>query len=160
LLPVLPTRSPIGPDRKEAINPVIAAARVEIERGVLLRPLVGHHNQARGLTTGIVTFLPGGQLPYHLHPFAESVTVLQGRLEIEVEGRRYALGPLDNITINRETPHHSVNPSKSQPAVAHIAMASANVSRKLVEEKFISRQMPADATGTPGRERFNRHATT
>jgi quercetin dioxygenase-like cupin family protein len=148
------------PDRPEAMSQVSAAARVEIERGVIFRPLVGGHNQARNLTSGIVNFMPGAELPYHKHPHAEAVTVLQGRLAFEVEGRRYVLGPLDNVYVPKEVAHHAANLSANQPAVVHIAMASHAPSRTLVENVFARRDMPADAAGQPGAERVNRHATT
>ncbi len=148
------------PDRQEVINPVPAAARVEIERGVIFRPLVGRHNQARGFTTGVVNFIPGGSLPYHRHPFMETVTVLTGRLAMEVEGYRYELGPLDNIVVPRLNPHQAQNLSKSQPASVHIAMASETPTRELVVSSFESRSVPETSAGRPGAERVNRHAHT
>lgn len=148
------------PDRKEVMNPVSSAARVEIERGVVFRPLVGVHNAARKFTTGIVNFMPGAELPYHTHPFPESVTVLSGRLAMEVDGRRYHLGPLDNITIAKDAPHHALNLSPHQPAIVHIAMASEKPSRELVKGPGTFRLMPDQAAGQAGAERINRHATT
>jgi 2-dehydro-3-deoxyglucarate aldolase/4-hydroxy-2-oxoheptanedioate aldolase len=148
------------PDRPEAMSQVQAATRVEIERGVIFQPLVGAHNDARNLTTGIINFLPGAELPYHVHPHAEAVTVLSGRLAFEVEGRRYVLNPLDNVYVAKETPHHAANLSANQPAVAHIAMASHSPRRTLVERTFVRREMPGDAGGQAGAERINRHATT
>ncbi|HUY33091.1 MAG TPA: aldolase/citrate lyase family protein [Pirellulales bacterium] len=159
-LPAASVPDTMKADRREAMNPLPAAARVEIERGVIFRPLVGAHNQARNLTTGIVNFMPGAELPYHTHPHAEAVTVLQGRLAFEVEGRRYVLGPLDNIYVSKELAHHAANLSANQPAVVHIAMASHAPSRTLVERDFARREMGDDAAGAPGAERVNRHATT
>jgi quercetin dioxygenase-like cupin family protein len=166
-LPGPPTKPPAAkvpeamlPDRPEAMAQVPSAARVEIERGVIFRPLVGAHNQSRNLTTGIVNFMPGAELPYHSHPHAEAVTVLSGRLAFEVEGRRYVLNPLDNVYVSKETAHHAVNLSANQPAVVHIAMASHAPSRTLVEGAFLRRDMADDAGGQPGAERINRHATT
>ncbi|MEX0713852.1 MAG: aldolase/citrate lyase family protein, partial [Pirellulales bacterium] len=146
----------IVPDRREAMNPVQSAPRVEIERGVIFRPLVGKHNQARNLTTGIVNFMPGANLPYHLHPHAEAVTVLAGRMLVEVEGRRYTLGPLDNIYVPSQVPHYAQNLSANQPATLHIAMATDTPARTLVDP-------PAAWPATAGREtpeRMNRHAQT
>ena len=89
------------PDRPEVINEVGLGKTIEIERGVRFECLVGSHNQARNLTTGIVTFDSGAKLPYHHHSFGESVTLIQGQAIVEVEGRRYSLDPLDNVTIPR-----------------------------------------------------------
>ena len=150
----------IRPDRRESINTRSAARRLELERGVVFQPLVGAHNAARNLTTGIVTFMPGAQLPYHLHPHGEAVTVLSGEMTVEVEGRRYRLGPLDNLHIPRNVAHYAVNPSSSRPATLQIAMDSHEPSRTLVNRPFPRRTMPDDATGSPGAEHVSRHATT
>ena len=148
------------PDRPEVMNTVAAAPTLEIERGVVFRALVGSHNRARNLTTGIVTFAPEAALPYHTHPFSESVTLLEGEATLEVEGRAYRLRPLDNVTIPRDTAHGVVNPSAGRPAVLHIAMASDAPSRTLVGTKFPPTPMADDAAGVAGKERVNRHDRT
>ena len=68
----------------------------------------------------------------------------------EVEGRRYVLGPLDNIYVPKEVAHQATNLSANQPAMVHIAMASHSPSRTLVERTFPRREMGDDAAGTPG----------
>jgi len=148
------------PQRPEVINPRATARRVELERGVILQPLVGAHNQARDLTTGIVTFMPGAALPYHTHPHGESVTLLSGEASVEVEGRRYALKPLDNVWITTGTAHHTFNTSNSRPAVFHIAMASHEPQRTLVENTWPTQMMPETSALRPGAERVSRHAST
>ncbi len=161
--PVPPANAPpaaIRPDRPEVMNSLADAARIEIAPGVVFAPLVGAHNRARKLTTGIVTFAPAAELPYHTHPFAESVTVLSGWAAFAVEGRRYDLGPLDNVYVRPGTAHKVVNLSRGEPAVFHIAMSSDTPTRTLVEDRFTPRSMPEDATGTPGAERVNRHERT
>src|ERR1700712_1440715 len=85
------------PDRPEVNTTIGSGVVTEIEPGVLFECLVGSQNQARGLTTGLVTFAPLAELPYHSHPFSESITLLKGRAVVEVEGRRFVLGPLDNV---------------------------------------------------------------
>ena len=148
------------PDRPEVVTPRSAARRVEIERGVMFQPLVGAHNGAHNLTTGIVTFAPGASLPYHTHPHAEAVTLLSGEATMEVEGRRYALSPLDNVWIAEGAAHHAVNTSPNKPAVLHIAMPTHEPRRTLVEPAFERRAMGEEATGKPGVERVNRHDRT
>ena len=147
------------PDRDEVMNSVGSGPRAEIAKGVNFECLVGRHNQARNLTTGIVTVAPGAVLPYHVHTFTESVTLLQGTVTFEVEGRSYSLKKLDNIVIPPGTAHSTRNPSLKDPAVLHIAMATDAPSRTLVEKFFSRRSMPDDATGIPGAERVNRYAT-
>jgi 2-keto-3-deoxy-L-rhamnonate aldolase RhmA/quercetin dioxygenase-like cupin family protein len=158
---VLQTR-PAGfvPDRPEVITTRNAARRVELERGVVFQPHVGAHNQARNLTTGMVTFMPGAQLPYHKHPHGEAVTLLSGESELEVEGRRYRLRPLDNVYIPAGRPHFAVNPSASKPATFHIAMDTHNPSQALVSPITPTGLMPDEATGVSGAERVSRHAAT
>lgn len=147
------------PDRAEVMNRVEDAPLVEIERGVIFRALVGGHNQARNLTTGIVTFAPGAELPYHTHPFAEAITLLEGEISLEVEGRRYRLQPLDNLVVPPETAHCVLNTSKNVPATLHIAMSSSTPTRSLVSRSFTRIDMNETmAEATP--ERWHRHATT
>lgn len=148
------------PDRPEVINPRASARRIELERGVIFQPLVGAHNQARNLTTGVVTFMPGAELPYHKHPHVESITLLSGEAAVEVEGRRYQLTALDNVSIPTGLAHFAVNTSPSKPAMFHIAMRTESPQRERVEPTFARRVMPESATGRPGAERVSRHATT
>ena len=147
------------PDRPEVMNPVGSGKLIEIAPGVVFECLVGAHNAAKNLTTGVVTFAPAAQLPYHTHTFSESVTLLEGAATVEVEGRRYDLEPLDNVVIPRGLAHHVTNGSSSQPALLHVAMASDAPSRTLVERSFARKATQDDADGFPGGERVNRHRT-
>lgn len=147
------------PDRAEVITPVGAGITTEIGRGVKFECLVGKPHGARNLTTGLVTFAPGAQLEYHLHPYTESVTLLSGSLVVEVEGRRYVLNPLDNIVIPRNLAHAAVNTSANQEAIVHAAMPTESPSRTLVDKFFSRRGMPEDSTGKEGAEHVTRHRT-
>ena len=147
------------PDRAEVMNPVGSGPRTEISRGVSFECLVGRHNQAKHLTTGIVTFAPGAVLPYHTHTFTESITLLSGSMTVEVEGRGYAMKRLDNTVIPAGLAHTARNTSTTEPAVLHIAMATDSPARTLIEKFFSRRMMPDDSTGLPGAERVNRFAT-
>ncbi len=150
----------IRPDRPEVITTRSAARRIELERGVIFQPHVGAHNQARNLTTGLVTFMPGANLPYHKHPHGEAITLLAGEAEVEVEGRRYRLQPFDNVYIPPERPHFAVNPLAGKPAVFHIAMNTDEPARTLVPPPARSQTMPDVAAGVAGAERVSRHAST
>lgn len=147
------------PDRDEVMNPVGTGPKAEIARGIIFECLVGKHNQARNLTTGIVTFAPGAVLPYHTHTFTESITLLKGSVTVDIEGRSYSLKKLDNVIIPPGAAHSSRNLSTTEPAVLHIAMATDTPSRTLVEKFFSRRSMPDTSTGFPGAERVNRFAT-
>ncbi len=147
------------PDRPEVISPIGSGPREEIERGVVFESLVGSHNRARNLTTGLVTFAPGAELPYHTHPFGESITLLRGQALVEADGRSYELKTLDNMVLPAGLAHHVHNPSTSEPAVFHIAMASQTPLRTLVDRPVSRTSIPKTSTGTVGAERINRHAT-
>lgn len=155
------TRPPesLRPDRPEIMNPVGTGPQAEIARGVTFECLVGNHNQAKNLTTGIVTFAPGAVLPYHSHTFTESITLLSGSMTMEVEGRGYALKRLDSAIIPPGLAHTARNTSTSEPAVLHIAMASDSPSRTLIDKFFSRRMMSDESTGQSGAERINRFAT-
>ncbi len=143
----------LRPDRDEVMNERGRGPQLEVAPGVAFDIMVGAHNQARNLTTGLVTFQPGAQLPYHKHGFAEAITLLQGRALAEVEGRRYEIGPLDNLTIPRGVAHRVTNLSRTQPAVFHIALASSAPERELVHQFFPRRSMPEVTQTQPGAER-------
>lgn len=147
------------PDRSEVMNAVGAGARVELTPGVNFECLVGRHNQAKGLTTGWVTFARDASLPYHTHPFTESITLMQGSASVEVEGRRYVLKRMDNIVIPAGLAHSARNLSATENAVFQVSLGSDNPVRTLVDKFFSRRTMPDDSTGIPGAERVNRFAT-
>lgn len=111
---------------------------ITIETGVEFDCLVGKHNQARNLTTGLVTFQPGAVLPYHLHPFTEAITLLRGQAAVEVQGRRHDLMPWDNVVIPPQTAHLARNLSSKEPSVFHIAMPTDNPTRTLVDPATVS----------------------
>ena len=157
--PQLPLSRPpesMRPDRPEVMNLPGSCPVIEIEKGVRFECLVGSHNQARNLTTGLVTFDPKAFLPYHTHPFSESITILSGQAVVEVEGRSYELKRLDNIVIPRGLAHLPTNSSDREPLVLHIAMASDKPTRNLIDTVFSRNIMPATSTGQPGAERVNR----
>ncbi len=149
------------PDRPEVMNDLGGGRKIEIDRGVVFECLVGAHNQAKNLTTGIVRFAPAAQLAYHRHTFTESVTLLEGSAVMEIEGRRYLLAPMDNIVIPPGLAHYVKNASGNREAVFHIAMPTDTPSRELVEKFFSRKSMADESTGPakPGQERVNRFAT-
>lgn len=153
-----PTES-YRPDRPEVMNAVGSGPQAELSRGIRFECLVGKHNRAHQLTTGMVTFDPGATLPQHTHTFTESITVLRGRVMVEVEGRSYTLQKLDNLVIPAGLVHSARNVSTNEPTVLHAALATDAPTRTLVDTFFPRRKMPDDSTGFPGRERCTRFAT-
>ena len=87
---------------------------------------------ANGFSTGLARFKPGAQLPCHRHECGESITVLQGRCDIAVEGRTYRLAPYDSIHVPAGLAHGMKSLEPSSDLVAHVAFSSATVTRELV----------------------------
>ena len=148
----------LRPDRAEVVDKPGSRPAVEIVGGVEFEAATGSHNGAEGLTTGLSTFHPGARLPYHQHPYAETLTLLRGEVLIEVEGRIYALSPLDNITIPAGLAHAAFNPSSREEAVLYAAVPTTRLERTLDERFFSRRSMPADVSGQPGAEQLTRLA--
>ena len=113
-----------------------ASPPVELAPGVSVEIQISGHVGARGITTCAVTFEPGAALPYHTHPFTESVTVVDGELQVEVEGRIYLLSRLDNVFIPPNTAHRSTGAGRGATRV-HVAMATSEMARTLVEDRFV-----------------------
>jgi 2-keto-3-deoxy-L-rhamnonate aldolase RhmA/quercetin dioxygenase-like cupin family protein len=160
--PVVASERPpesLRPDRAEVVTAAGQGPTTEIGRSVFFECLAGKFQGARNLTTGLVAIAPGGQLEYHTHPYTEAVTLLSGAAILEVEGRRYTLGALDNIVVPPGLAHAAVNPSSSQEAVLHVSMATDQPSRTLVDKFFSRRAMPDDSTGKAGAEYLTRQRT-
>ncbi|MDB5309453.1 MAG: hypothetical protein JWO38_3655 [Gemmataceae bacterium] len=111
------------------------SGRGELAPGVGLHVLASGSSGARGLTTALVRFSSGAELPYHRHPFSEVVVVLEGRAEFRVEGRRYRLAPYDAIHVPAGTAHAVTN-SGTDPARLHSSFASDAPTRELVSTAF------------------------
>jgi len=159
-LPLSQPPEHMQPDRDEVITTIEDCNPIELQTGVIFQPLVGDFNTARNLTTGIVSFSPEAHLDCHTHPCSESITVLEGKAEITVEGRVYRLGPLDNIVIPRWLPHAARNPDPANTARLHIALAMSVPERELVTHEFARTEMPPDSIGLAGAERVNRFASS
>jgi 2-keto-3-deoxy-L-rhamnonate aldolase RhmA/quercetin dioxygenase-like cupin family protein len=144
------------PDRPEVMSGLGTGKTTVIESGVSFECLVGAHNRARNLTTGLVTFDPLAELPMHTHSFGEAITLLRGQAVVDVEGRRYQLDRLDTVVIPAGRAHAARNISGDQLVVLHIAMATDSPSRMLVNDVRLPSPMPRTSTGEPGGERVTR----
>ena len=105
----MPTSTSWATDRGEAIERPEASRAVVLVPGVELRPMAGAHNGARGLFTGLLTLAPGASIPYHARPTAEAMVLLEGDAAVDVEDRRYRLGPLDAIAVMPGRPRRLAN---------------------------------------------------
>jgi 2-keto-3-deoxy-L-rhamnonate aldolase RhmA/quercetin dioxygenase-like cupin family protein len=161
-LPLTPLPRPPGslrPDRVEVMNEPGKNSLVELGPGIALDCLVGTHNSARNLTTGLVTIQPSAKLAYHTHPVSEAITLLSGSIVVAVEGREYSLERLDTVVVPRGLAHASWNASDRERVVVHVALASDTPARELVSGQFERRVMPSESEGIPGKERVTRFAT-
>jgi quercetin dioxygenase-like cupin family protein len=136
------TRESIRPGDGETVRP---------ELGVALREFVSHACGARGFSTGMATFAPGSVLPYHIHTFSETITLLGGGAQVKVEGRSYQVNQFDCIHVPAGVAHEVTNSSQQSPMVALWAFASSAPSRELVHPDFIlqNRGLADPALGDP-----------
>ncbi len=143
--------------RQEVIQP-LATARISVPApGVEMRMLVGAHNAAQKLFTGLLTLAPGGFYPYYVRPFSEALILLEGEAAVDVEDRRYQLGPLDAINVTPRHPRHLANLSTSRLAVFHVSLASAVPDQTWVNGRFTPVKQVASVIGRSGSERLCRH---
>jgi quercetin dioxygenase-like cupin family protein len=110
--------------------------QVEIAPHVKFRPFAAAAIGAQNLTTGTVTFEPRAKLAYHRHSFSEAITVIEGELTFDVEGRRYRLSALDCIHVPAGTVHAAWNSAGNEECVCHSAFATSEPSRELVDANF------------------------
>jgi len=148
----------LRPDRGEVMNVLGKNPMLELSPGIQLDCLVGKLNSARNLSSGIVTFEPNAKLPYHRHRVSEAITVLSGAAIAAVEGREYALGPLDNLVVPAGLAHAVQNISPSGRSILHVALASEAPDRELVSTPFPKLPMPENSIGLAGKERVTRFA--
>jgi quercetin dioxygenase-like cupin family protein len=121
----------------------------ELAPGVAIRVFASGEQGAELLSTGTATFRPAARLPYHLHPFSEAITLLEGRATILVQGRRYRVAPFDSMHLPANTPHMVENASAEEPAIFHWAFASDSPTRELVADTFPVIDRDATDAGSP-----------
>ncbi|HMC64072.1 MAG TPA: cupin domain-containing protein [Gemmataceae bacterium] len=122
--------------RDETVTRGDCPPAAELAPGVRLRVFVSGELGARGLSTGTATVEPGAKLPYHVHPCSEAVTVVSGRAEVEIEGRRYHLAPHDAMHVPAGVAHETRNAAADAPAVLLWSFASDRPTRELVQNRF------------------------
>ena len=100
--------------------------------GIRTTPLVTKELGAKHLTTGITRFPVGAKVPMHSHNCDEQVTILEGKAEAELDGRRHRLHPYDTTLIPANKPHRFVNVGTTPLAILWI-YASSEVTRTFAE---------------------------
>ncbi len=152
-----PTLQAWSSDRREAMQTQETAKATVLVPGAELRPLVGDHNGARNLFTGLLTLAPKASYPLYDRPFTEVSVLVAGEAAVDVEDRRYRLGLVDAMTVPAGLPRRLVNLSTVRPALIHISLAAASPVQTWVNGRFAPVEQPAGATGRPGAERLCRN---
>jgi mannose-6-phosphate isomerase-like protein (cupin superfamily) len=154
----LPNQPVWASDRREAIERPQGAKVKQILPGVEMCALVGAHNGARGLFTGLLTLAPKAAYVVYTRRYAEVLVLITGEAAVDVENRRYRPGSMDAISIPAGLARQVVNLSGTQPALLHVAMSSPVPEQTWVNSRFTPVPQPAGITGHAGAERicFNR----
>jgi quercetin dioxygenase-like cupin family protein len=142
-------------DRREAIQTLAASLPETWRPGVVLRPLVGAHNGAHALSTGLAELAPGTETGYFARPCCSAVTVLEGEVVAEVEGHVYRLGPLDCITIPAGLARRTLNRTGGA-ALLHVSLAHEAPALQMLTATFPEIVAPETSTGREGKERITR----
>lgn len=124
--------------------------------GVALRTFASNACGASNFYTGTATFEPSAALPSHTHKVSEAITVLEGRATIQVEGRRYHLGPLDSIHIPASVAHSVWNSNSDSPMIAHSTFAEPKPTRAFTDQSF---ELQNDPTSSSAPEHLRRFET-
>lgn len=87
------------------------ASRDWVDRGGGVRTtyLVTAANDARNFVSGITEFDANASIPMHWHNCEESVVVLEGEADCEIEAEVYSLAPNDATLIPEAVPHRFAN---------------------------------------------------
>jgi quercetin dioxygenase-like cupin family protein len=129
------TKTANASSRTESIHSGAGEAK-SLGSGLLFREFVSGACTANGFSTGKATISPGAVFPYHKHTFCETITLLRGAAQFEVEGRSYRLEQFDCITVPAGVAHKFTNCSHDSPMEALLALASAVPSQELVDPVF------------------------
>jgi len=109
--------------RPSTISPVTRGG------GITTRPLVGPRIGNASFLSGITEFPPSAALNVHTHNCEESVMILEGTAEVEVDGVRTPL-EVSNVTwVPANVPHRFINTSDDAPMRIFWTYASAEATR-------------------------------
>ena len=157
MMPIPTQRNWAADERLERIQLAESAKVAIVVPGVELCSLVGEQSGARDLFTGLLSLGPMRSYPLYTRPVTEVFVLVSGEASVEVEDRRYRLGPLDALTIAPHVPRRVINPSASQPVMFHVALAAGVAEQTWVNGHFTAVDQPAVMTGRSGAERICRN---
>ncbi len=110
------------------------AEQKPVDRGSGIRsiPLAGAHCGSSTVSTGITIFPPGGAIKLHVHNTDESVTLLEGQGECEVDGKRTRVEPFDTTYVPAGVEHRFINVGSGEMKILWV-YPSVEVTRTFVE---------------------------
>jgi len=96
----------------------VPAAVVQMEgaKGVKVRVIFGPADDAPTFAMRAFDFEPGGNTPYHSHPFEHEVIVLQGRVAVVTEDGDSPVAAGDTVLMPSDQTHQFKNLSDTEPA--------------------------------------------
>ncbi len=105
-----------------------------IDRGAGSRsiPLAGPECGAQQMSVGMTMFPVGGAILLHTHNVEESVTVIEGEAECEIDGQHYQLKPFDSTYVPAGVPHRFLNRGAGPMKILWV-YSSLTVTRTFVE---------------------------
>ena len=77
--------------------------------GVETRVLVSNKTCGANTTSGTTAFPKGTKVPHHKHNCDEQVVLLEGDAEVEIDGVRTRIKPMDTVFVEAGTWHRFVN---------------------------------------------------
>jgi mannose-6-phosphate isomerase-like protein (cupin superfamily) len=114
--------------RHEVMVAVGQGEKSEVAPGIWFERLVGVHNSARGLTTGIATVSPVSSGDFTLVDHV-ALSVLAGRLTLTVDDQTSQLGEFDCYYAPPQSGLSIVNSDPAIDAIFHVAMAAPSDTR-------------------------------
>ncbi|MEV5731581.1 MULTISPECIES: cupin domain-containing protein [Streptomyces] len=102
-------------------------------------PLVTRAVGAEVFLTGQTLFEGGAGIALHTHNCPESVTILEGKAVVEIDGTEHHLTRFDTTYVPVGTPHRFRNASATEPMRILWIYASVDATRTLVESGITAR---------------------
>jgi quercetin dioxygenase-like cupin family protein len=115
--------------------------RPTIQRGggAVTTQMVTPECGAGALLAGFTTLPPGTAIPLHFHNCEETVLVLEGSPQVEVDGALSRVSPGEVVWQAPEIPHRFINDSETDTVRIYWTYASAEATRTLVETGEVGR---------------------
>jgi quercetin dioxygenase-like cupin family protein len=146
---IKPTATSI--ERREFIVRVNGTTDDEIADGVELRTFASDTRGAIGFCTAMATMRPLSRIPYHTHRCVEVIIPLSGTADVDIEGRRYQIGPYDAIFIPAGVAHSVRNAMTLSDTVLHVSFNDGSPGRSLVEDGYDVENLNEPPEGVPER---------